>query len=152
MQKMNKTGKIFNVQSFIVERGKIKEFAIAIGDNNPIYYDVEKAKEQGFRDIPIPPTFPTVIEMWSGLDFETLIQELELNPLMVLHGEQEYEYMEDICAGDVINCTAKVISHVEKRRMNFITIENQFTRDGKIVLIARSNIIERNSDHNEVIK
>jgi len=144
MQSMNKTGKTFHVQPFTVERGKIKEFAMAIGDDNPIYYDVEKAKEQGFRDIPIPPTFPTVMEMWSGLDFETLIRELDLDPLMVLHGEQEYEYLEDICAGDEITCTAKVISHVEKRRMTFITIENLFSRDGKIVLIARSNIIERN--------
>ncbi|KQL54014.1 hypothetical protein AN964_11230 [Heyndrickxia shackletonii] len=144
MEKSNKTGKTFKVRSFTVERGKIKEFAMAIGDENPLYYDVGAAKEQGFRDIPIPPTFPTVIEMWSGLDFETLIRELELNPLKVLHGEQEYEYFDDICAGDEISCTAKVISHIEKRRMNFITIENQFSRDGKIVLIARSNIIERN--------
>ena len=143
MENRNKTGKTFKVRSFTVERGKIKEFAMAIGDDNPLYYDVGIANEQGFRDIPIPSTFPTVIEMWSGLDFETLICELELNPLKVLHGEQEYEYLEDICAGDEISCTAKVISHIEKRRMNFITIENQFSRDGKIVLIARSNIIER---------
>ncbi|MBS4172967.1 MaoC family dehydratase N-terminal domain-containing protein [Bacillus sp. FJAT-49736] len=143
MEKTNKTGVTFNVQPFTIERGKIKEFALAIGDKNEIYYDVKSAREQGFRDIPIPPTFPTVIEMWSGLSFETLIKELELDPLKVLHGEQEYEYLEDICAGDEISCVAKVISHTEKRRMNFITIENRFFRNDNLVLIARSNIIER---------
>jgi hypothetical protein len=144
MLKRDKTGITLQVHTFTIERGKIKEFVMAIGDNNPIYYDVEKAREQGHKDIPIPPTFPTVIEMWSGLDFETLIQQLELDPLKVLHGEQEYQYLADICAGDQIMCRATVKSHIEKRRMNFITIENKFTRDGEVVLIARSTIIERN--------
>lgn len=140
---MNKTGHTFSIDSFIVERGKIKEFVLAIGDENPIYKDLSYAKEMGYKDLPIPPTFPTVIEMWGGLDFETIIQELELNPLMVLHGEQEYEYLDEIYAGDTISCSAKVTAHVEKRRMDIITIEVVYKRDCEVVLISRSNIIER---------
>ncbi|KYD08601.1 MaoC family dehydratase N-terminal domain-containing protein [Heyndrickxia sporothermodurans] len=140
---MDRTGLTFSIESFTVERSKIKEFALAIGDDNPIYYDIEAAKKEGFRDIPIPPTFPTVIEMWGGLDFETIIQELDLNPLMVLHGEQEYEYFSDIYAGDTISCYAKVTSHVEKKRMDLITIESVYKREEEVILISRSNIIER---------
>ncbi|QQZ11285.1 FAS1-like dehydratase domain-containing protein [Heyndrickxia vini] len=143
MIQLDRTGLTFSIESFTIERSKIKEFALAIGDDNPIYYDFETAKRDGFSDIPIPPTFPTVIEMWGGIDFETIIRELDLNPLMVLHGEQEYEYFSDIYAGDTISCLAKVISHVEKKRMDFITIESVYKRDEEVVLISRSNIIER---------
>ena len=36
-------GKTFPPYEFRVERGKIKEFADAIGDTNPIYRDTERA-------------------------------------------------------------------------------------------------------------
>lgn len=140
---MSKVGLTFIIDSFKIEPGKIKEFAMAVGDNNPIYYDRHVAIDKGYKDIPVPPTFPTVIEMWGGLDFETLIQKLNLDPLKVLHGEQEYEYFADIYAGDTISCSAEVVSHIEKRRMDFITIQVVFKREEEIVLISRSNIIER---------
>ncbi|WP_433742475.1 FAS1-like dehydratase domain-containing protein [Falsibacillus pallidus] len=129
---------------FTIERGKIKEFAQAIGDLNPIYFDLSAALEQGYDDIPIPPTFATVIEMWAGLDFEKLIELLELNPLNVLHGEQEYEYMKTICAGEVISGQMEVVKHVQKGNMDFFKLETVF-RDstGLIAMISRSTVIER---------
>lgn len=142
MSSQSKEGLTFTIDSFTIERGKIKEFVLAIGDKNPIYYDEEIARENGYRTIPVPPTFPTVIEMWGGLDFETLIQKLELNPLKVLHGEQEYQYIKDLYAGDTVSCIAKVVSHSQKRRMDMITIEVEYRKDGQLVLISKSNIIE----------
>ena len=47
----------FQYAPFVIEVGKIKEFAQAIGLENSIYYDLEAAKSAGFRDIPIPSTF-----------------------------------------------------------------------------------------------
>ena len=57
--------------------------------------------------------------------------------------EQEYEYLDEIYAGDTISCSAKVTAHVKKRRMDIITIEVVYKRDCEVVLISRSNIIER---------
>ncbi|RLQ95453.1 FAS1-like dehydratase domain-containing protein [Falsibacillus albus] len=140
----NKEGIRTKEFSFTVERGKIKEFAQAIGDPNPIYYELDAALEQGFQDIPVPPTFATVMEMWGGLDFEQLIELLEMNPLNVLHGEQEYEYFRTICSGEVITGQMVVAKHFQKGKMDFFKLETQF-RDqyGEIVLIARSTVIER---------
>ncbi len=131
---------------FQVEQGKIKELALAIGDNNPIYYSMEAAKEKGFRTIPAPPTFPTVMDMWGGMDFEHLVKMLEVNPLHVLHGEQEYEYHQMIYAGDFIKATVKVISRKARMGMTFIIIETTYTRDGECVVIGRSTVIERGGD------
>ncbi|MCF6095392.1 MaoC family dehydratase N-terminal domain-containing protein [Microaerobacter geothermalis] len=142
-----KIGFTFEPYTYLVERGKIREFALAIGDDNPIYYDRERAVAQGFRDIPIPPTFATVIDMWAGPDFEQLIAALKLNPLKVLHGEQEYQYLEEICAGDEITGKSKVISAAAKRGMKFITLETEyFNQQGKKVLVGLSTIIEMNGE------
>lgn len=130
--------------SFEIERGKIKEFAMAIGDKNPLYYDIMAAREQGYRDIPVPPTFPTVIDMWGGLDFETIIDRLGLDPLKVLHGGQEYRYMADICAGDTVTAYPELTSAFEKRNLRFFVIDAVYENsDGKQVLSSKSTIIER---------
>jgi hypothetical protein len=43
---------------FPVERGKIKEFANAICDPNPVYRDQKYAVAEKFRDVLAPITFP----------------------------------------------------------------------------------------------
>jgi acyl dehydratase len=139
-----KVGMVFEPYTFVVERGKIREFALAIGDDNPIYHSKEEAVSQGFRDVPLPPTFATVIDLWAGSDFEELAAALELNPLKVLHGEQEYQYLGVVYAGDEITGKSKVISAVAKKGMNMFTLETvYFNQREERVLVARSTIIER---------
>ena len=58
-------GKKLNPYSFTVERGKVKEFCRAIGETNPVFLDPAKAKEAGFEDTPIPPTFQTTFQFWG---------------------------------------------------------------------------------------
>jgi len=43
--------------SFDIERGRLKFFAQAIGESNPIYLDQKAAQAAGYRDLPVPPTF-----------------------------------------------------------------------------------------------
>ena len=87
-----------------VDRVSIKWFARAIGDTNPIYYDREAAKREGFADIPAPPTFPTTfrdeedVRMRDrvGFDFRKLV-----------HGQQEYEMPRPLVAGDVVRIKSR---------------------------------------------
>jgi acyl dehydratase len=133
---------------FVVERGKIREFALAIGDDNPIYTDQAAAAEAGFADVTIPPTFPTVIDMWGGPDFFQLVEALQLDLLKVLHGEQEYEYLGDVYPGDEIIATIKVTDAKTRSgssgAMNLFTLETVYSNQrGEKVMIARSTIVER---------
>jgi acyl dehydratase len=140
----DKVGFKVKLDSFEIERGKIKEFAMAIGDENPIYYDKQAALESGYKDIPVPPTFSTVIEMWAGLSFDKINEILEIDQLRVLHGEQGYEYFGDICAGDIINGEIEVISAIKKRNLSLFTLEGVYKNQlNEIVLKSRSTIIER---------
>lgn len=145
-----KVGMAFAPYSFVVESGKIREFALAIGDDNPIYFEVEQARANGFSNLPIPPTFATVMDMWAGPDFDTLCDRLEVNPLRVLHGEMQYSYLGDICAGDELRAAARVTNAAVKKGMNLFTIETKYVnQQGETVLVAQSVLIERHESGGE---
>ena len=76
----DKKGLKLKPYTFTVEKAKIKELALAIGD----------LKEEYLNGDTILPTFPTVIDFWGG--GASTSELLGLNVKKVLHGEQEYEY------------------------------------------------------------
>ncbi|WP_085993062.1 FAS1-like dehydratase domain-containing protein [Oceanobacillus senegalensis] len=131
-----------------IEKGKVREFAEAIGEDNPIYYDLESAKKEGFKGIPIPLTFLTSVDFWAGPSFEEKVKKLQINPVKVLHGEQEYEFIGDIYVGDVLSVESKVVDVVVKQGssggMNLITTENKyFNLNGELVAKSKGVTIER---------
>jgi len=133
----------FHYKEFLIEAGKIKEFARAIGLRNPIYFKKEAALQQGYKNIPVPPTFATVIDFWNDQDFYQLFGFLNLQPENVLHGEQSYEYMGNIYAGDWISAevTIKEISHKKGKTFYFLeTIyKNQLS---ETVMLNQATLIE----------
>ena len=46
-----------------VEKGKLRFFAKAIGETDPVYTDPAAARDAGHRDLPVPPTFLFCLEM-----------------------------------------------------------------------------------------
>lgn len=134
--------------TFVVERGKIREFVQAVGDPNPLYTDREHAAREGYADVIAPPTFGICINFWGGWDFPTLCRMLGLDPAKVLHGEQEYEYFKEIYPGDEITARPKLAKVLKKGGqaggMKLIVLETSyFNQDGEKVLVGRSTIIER---------
>jgi len=127
-----------------VEYGKIREFARAISDDDPIYFDEEYAKSEA-GGIMAPPTFTQTLIFWDGGRGRV---DYGLDRRRLLHGEQEFEYVRPIYAGDVLTATAR-ISNVEKRpgkrggEMTLVTLETEFKNQrGEIVLYSRSTVIE----------
>ena len=90
-------GKEYPPYAVTVERGKIKEFARAIGDLSPFYLDDAVAKAGPWGDIIAPPTFPIVIAMRASAR-AVADPGLNLNYAMVVHGEQRFEYARPISA------------------------------------------------------
>lgn len=138
---------------FLIEKGKIKEFARALGDKNPLYEDEELAKGMGFRSIPAPPTF-TASFLHHVPDENFLLnmmQEMGIAVATSVHGESEFEYLAPICAGDVLTVNVKVKDYYQKEgkrggSMNFITVESSYTnQDGVLVQKDRMLFIERES-------
>ncbi len=135
-----------------VERGKVREFALAVGEDNPIHLDPEAARLQGFPDVVAPPTF-TVSQIWQ-VPREEREERLgaNLDYGRVLHGEQEFVYRRLPFAGEVLKGRMRISKDFTKegRRggsMRFVTYESAFTdAEGEEVLTAYYTLIETAKD------
>ncbi|WP_449060477.1 MaoC family dehydratase N-terminal domain-containing protein [Planomonospora algeriensis] len=125
-----------------VSRVKIKEFATAIGDNNPIYRDREAAQAAGHPDVVAPPTFPIVFSLAGGAILAD--PELGLNFAMVVHGEQRFQYQRPIYAGDELVSVSTVTDIRSVGRNEFITVRSDVTTvGGEPVCTTYNTIVER---------
>ncbi|MBO2451353.1 MaoC family dehydratase N-terminal domain-containing protein [Actinomadura barringtoniae] len=125
-----------------VTRLKIREFADAIGDKNPIYRDQEAAKAAGHADVIAPPTFPIVVSMGGGGSLAD--PELGLNFAMVVHGEQRFEYTRPLRAGDTVVCESTVTEIKSIGNNEKLVLETEIkTTEGELLCKAFNTIVER---------
>ncbi len=142
----NFIGHEFNAFSVDVEKGKLKFFAKAIGESNPIYSDESAARDAGFKTIPAPPTFPMVLDM-EGPEFLPVVNLLNMDIGCVLHGSQDFEYPGTIYAGDTITVTSKIIDMFDKKngQLEFVLMENRYSNQAnELVAKAVNTLVYRN--------
>ena len=126
-----------------VGREKIREFADAIGDANPVYRDQAAAKALGYSDVIAPPTFPIVMSMRAA---HQVIRDPEfgLDYSKVVHGEQQFRYTRPIQAGDVLQVTVRVEAVRAAAGNDLITTRGDITTlDGELVVTAFSTLVSR---------
>ena len=92
---------------YLVGREKIREFAVAVGADDPVYLDPEAARAAGHPDVIAPPTFAIVLCQWG---IETLIGDpgLGLDFDRVVHGEQRFRYVRPLHAGERVTRTTTI--------------------------------------------
>jgi acyl dehydratase len=137
-------GRTFDASApYEVSRVKIREFATAIGDTNPICHDKEAAVAAGHPDVVAPPTFPILFSLSSGGGV-LADPGLGLNWAMVVHGEQRFEYERPIYAGDELVCTSTITEILSVGRNEFLTLRSDVTTtSGEPVCRSYSTIVER---------
>lgn len=122
-----------------VELGKIREFARAVKDPKPEYLQRD--------DAIAPPTFLMTISHWIG-DLGQTRSAVKLDYRRLLHGEQEFEYVRPIRAGDVLTFRSRTKDVFEKAgkrggTMLFVIGETEFTNQrGEVVAYMRNTAIE----------
>jgi acyl dehydratase len=136
-------GKEYREVTFEVERGRVMQFADAVGERDPLYRDAEAAKAAGFPEQLAPPTFPTVMQIMTSGQV-VVDQELGLDYSRVVHGEQEYEWRRPIVVGDVLKATPRIADIYARGPNEFLVIEAVITdADGEVVCVARSTLLSR---------
>ena len=137
-------GKSFPPYEFRVERGKIKEFADAIGDDDSVYRDAGYAKTAA-GGIVAPPTFLRTFLY----EPRTSVEALKVRDWSyIVHGEQEFEYFAPILAGDVLTAQERIVSVTEKEsrragKLHVAVIETVFyNQRGEKVQVARRTLVE----------
>lgn len=121
-----------------IERGKIREFARAIKDDDPLYFDEGYARGEAGGIMP-PVTFLQTVNHW---DDGRGRPRVSMDPKRALHGEQEYEFFTPIYAGDVLTAVSRITDVYEKQgkrggTMTFAVTETEF-RNARNELVARA--------------
>ena len=88
-----------------IGRSAFRQYALAIGDFNPMYSDPEFAQSHGLRDVMAPPTL--ICDTWQYIDGDMddrggLIGRGALGELNGLRAGNEYEFFQPIHSEDVI--------------------------------------------------
>jgi acyl dehydratase len=132
-------------ETLLVTRSRLRAFARATGQHDPLYTDVEVAKQAGHRDLPVPPTFFFSIELESPDPFGFLTG-LGIDLRAVLHGEQEFDYHRMAYAGDELSTRSRVTDVYEKKggALQFLVRETTVTdADGALVATLRGTTVVR---------
>ncbi|MFJ4758337.1 MaoC family dehydratase N-terminal domain-containing protein [Streptomyces sp. NPDC088763] len=119
-------------EPYEVGREKIREFAVAVGDTNPVYTDQEAAKALGHPDVIAPPTFVFAIT-FAAAGQVVADPQLGLDYSRVVHGDQKFAYTRPVRAGDRLTVTS--------------TIEAVKTMAGNGILDVRGEVHDEAGEH-----
>jgi acyl dehydratase len=135
-------GKVHPAIEYEVGREKIREYAYAVGEQDPIYHDSEAARAAGFRGLVAPPMF-CVVYSARAMGPAVLDPELGINLMMMVHGSQEFEWDEPVIAGDVITTGVTVKDLFEKDGKEFYVWESESkNQDGAVTVTGTwTNIV-----------
>ena len=129
--------------TYVVGREKIREFAAAIGDENPVFRDVDAARALGYDDVVAPPTFAIVLSLNAAMDV-VMDPDLGLDFTRVVHSEQQFSYTRPIVAGDELTVTTIIESARTVAGNDILTAKGVITTvDGEPVATASSTLLSR---------
>jgi acyl dehydratase len=116
-------GKTFPADLYAVGREKIREYASAVGETNPLHHDLEAARAAGYADLVAPPMFcvvyagraviPALFDPEVGMDFARMV-----------HGSQEFAWERVVVAGDEITTRATLLDVADKAGLRFFVFES----------------------------
>jgi acyl dehydratase len=130
---------------YLLDREKIREFALAIGDQHPLHLDLEAARRAGYRDLVAPPMMASV---YAGRPFRALLwsRAMEVDRTMTVHGSQEFRWPSLAVAGDELTTVAELRKDERRRANRFIEIEtSSVTQDGILATSGVWTVIVRPS-------
>lgn len=126
------------------ERGRLRFFAEATGQHDPVYTDVDAAKAAGHPDLPVPPTFLFCLEM-DNPNRHHFLADLGVDVRTILHGGQRFTYHAPAHAGDVLTFWTEVtdVSSKKNGALQFIVRDTHVSRAGEQVATLTSTIVVR---------
>jgi len=133
-----------------VEKGAIRRYADAVGDNNPLYYDEEYAKKTKYGGIIAPPGFfgwaKKTISSSEGL-IGLIGAMIEAGYAGILDGGMAYDFYLPVRVGDTLVGSPKVADIALKEgktKMMILRFETSYTnQNGDLVAKSYQTLIGR---------
>lgn len=124
----SRIGHSFPAFQVTLEKGRLRFFAEAIGETNPVFLDEATAREAGFRSLPMPPTYAFCVGKEAPNPGD-VIALFSVDIADVLHGEQSFNYYSIPCAGDVLTVGRQIVDVYERKNgtLGFIVLRMKAT-------------------------
>jgi acyl dehydratase len=128
--------------TYAVGREKVREYAHAVGETDPLHLDPEAARGAGYADVVAPPMFAAVYcapAVWPAM----LDPEVGIDFARMVHGAQEFEWHVPVVAGDEITTEAELEETRERNELKFFVFRTVSTNQrGETVCEGRwTNIV-----------
>jgi len=140
-------GVVLAASTAVIERGRLRFFAEAIGETDPVYSDLDAALAAGHPDLPAPPTFLFGLKL-DGPDPFGWMTDLGVDMRFVLHGSQRFEYHRAVFAGDEVTFSPRISDVYDKRggALEFLTLETAVNRGDELVANLTETIVVRHPE------
>ncbi|MDX6690160.1 MAG: hypothetical protein QOG15_1617 [Solirubrobacteraceae bacterium] len=135
-------GTSFPARTYAVGREKVREYARAVGETNPLYLDVDAAHAAGYGDVVAPPMF-VVVYSGPAVTAALFDPEIGIDFSRLVHAGQEFTWGPLVVAGDEIATTATLTDVSEMRGNGVFVFETVSTNQrGDTVCVGTwSNIV-----------
>lgn len=143
-------GHVMPVFSAEVEKGRLRAFAKATGQTDPVFTDEASARSLGYPALPVPPTFLFCLEM-EAPDPAAIRNLLGLDYRRLLHGEQGFNYHTMAYAGDTLTFEQRIDDIYEKKggALEFVVRKTRVSNQRKeLVAELRCVTVMRNAPEN----
>jgi acyl dehydratase len=130
-------------EPYEVSREKIREFAEAINDPNPVYSSRAAAQQIGHPDVIAPPTFAIVVTSRAA---RQIVEDpdLGIDYSRVVHGEQRFVHARPIHAGELLQVVVSVEGIRAAAGNDLVTSKAVVsTVEGELVCTAYSTLVAR---------
>jgi acyl dehydratase len=116
-------GKRFPPVVYAVGREKVREYAAAVGETNPVHLDPAAARAAGYADVVAPPMF-VVVYAAPAIAPAIFDPAVDMNLAAMVHGGQEFAWGPVVVAGDEITTTVGVKDISARAGMGFYVFES----------------------------
>ncbi|BDB40518.1 MULTISPECIES: (3R)-hydroxyacyl-ACP dehydratase subunit HadA [Mycobacterium] len=134
---------------YVVEREKIREYATAVQNDEPYFYDEDAAAELGYKGLAAPLTFICVFGYKAQTAFFDYAN-IAISDERIVQIDQVLKFERPIVAGDKLYCDVYVDSVREAHGTQIIVTKNIVTNDaGDIVQETYTTLAGRAGEDGE---
>ena len=134
---------------YVVGREKLREYAVAVKNDDPAYYDEAAAAELGHEALPAPLTFISVFGYQAQSAFFDHAN-IDIQDAKIVQVDQVLKFVKPIHAGDTLYCDVYVDSIRQAHGTDLIVTKNIVTNQkGDVVQETYTTLAGRSGEEGE---
>jgi hypothetical protein len=134
---------------YVVGREKVREYAVAVKNDDPVYFDEAVAAEHGHDSLPAPLTFISVFGYQAQIAFFEHAN-IGITDAQIVQVDQELKFLHPIRVGDKLYCDVYGHSVRQAHGTDIIVTKNIITNDnGDVVQETYTTLAGRSGESGE---